>query len=99
MRGDEAERARLWALRRSNRPTLRPQCKHRVIDMKTSNEERAEPIQADRVRRPFPPKLSARSGVIREHSRTAVLSSICARGGSSTHRRMSLRGGPLQRSR
>ena len=30
---------------------------------------------------------------------TAVLRSICARGGTSTHRRMSLRGGPPQRSR
>jgi hypothetical protein len=30
---------------------------------------------------------------------TTRLRSICARGGTSTHRRMSLRGGPLQRSR
>jgi RibD domain-containing protein len=39
------------------------------------------------------------SGDIPEHWPTAVLRSICARGGRSTHRRMSLRGGPLQRSR
>jgi hypothetical protein len=39
------------------------------------------------------------SGDIPGRWRTAVLRSICARGGRSTHRRMSLRRGPLQRSR
>jgi hypothetical protein len=42
---------------------------------------------------------TTRSGDIPEHWPTAVLRSICACGGRSTHGRMSLRGGPLQRSR
>jgi hypothetical protein len=40
-----------------------------------------------------------RSRNISAHSHTAVLRSIGVRGGTSMHRRMSLRGGPLKRSR
>jgi hypothetical protein len=48
------------------------------------------------------PGTTSRCLVSAEHAvagPTAVVGSICPRGGKSSHRRMSLRGGPLQRSR